>query len=225
MKIHMTGECRLRDLMMQASVTALAFLVVFAAMSSARAAVLSQGPVNAVQGERIPGVLVVNFKPGVRPALKMQGARGGAVTGIAGVDALGARYGLRAHRPLFPGSDRGAIVAGAPDLSGYYVLDFDPAVDLDRAAAAYLDDPNVASVEYDFYAYIMRTPDDPQFSAMRNLENGGDYDIDATEAWERTVGSPNVVLADTDTGVLVTLCDSSAGTKSEAAEISIMEGV
>ncbi|HUU45964.1 MAG TPA: S8 family serine peptidase, partial [Acidobacteriota bacterium] len=179
-------------------------VVALAVAGSAAAVVLPRGPVNAVQGERIPGVLVVNFKPGVRPATKMQGATGGAVTGIASVDGLSARYGLRDHRPLFPGAERVAAVAGAPDLGGYYVLDFDPAVDLDRAAADYLGDPNVGSVEYDFYAYIMRTPDDPQFSAMRNLENGGDYDIDAPEAWERTVGSPNVVLADTDTGVLYT---------------------
>ncbi len=159
--------------------------------------------VHSAQDERIPGVLIVNFKTGALPIASKRGL-GDRVTGIASVDALSVRYGLQRYRPLFPGARPVPAPSNKPDLRGYHVLEFDPAVDLDRAAADYQSDPQVASVEYDFYAYIMRTPDDPNFSQMWGLSQITDKDIDAPEAWDRTVGNPNTTLADTDTGVLYT---------------------
>ena len=53
----------------------------------------------------------------------------------------------------------------------------------------------------------MQTPDDPRFQETYGLDNIGqtggtpDADIDAPEAWDRQTGSPDVIVADIDTGV------------------------
>jgi len=166
---------------------------------SAQGVVFPGRPVNSSHGARIPGVLIVNFEPDVRPQAKSSQS---GVTGLVSVDILGSIYNFNSYRELFPGSDPMKAPQGAPDLTGFYVFELDPTLDLDQAAADLLADPNVRAVEYDFYAYILREPNDPTFPLMSNLKNGLDRDIDAPEAWDRGVGTPTVVLADTDTGVL-----------------------
>ncbi len=161
----------------------------------------------AVDAERVPGVLIVKFKPDAMPASMKATQRGGAsvrsaAMGIASVDVLNAKYDLREYRALFPGAKAPQPPQKSPDLRGFNVLTLDPTIDLDGAAAEYLADPNVASVEYDYYAYIQRTPNDTYFSNMWGLQQSQDHDIDGPEAWDKTVGSPTVILADTDTGVL-----------------------
>jgi subtilisin family serine protease len=65
-------------------------------------------------------------------------------------------------------------------------------------------------VEYAEPNYILTAamiPNDPQFSSLWGLNNGGqtggvaDADIDAPEAWDITVGSPSVIIAVVDSGV------------------------
>ncbi|MEW5700825.1 MAG: S8 family serine peptidase [Candidatus Zixiibacteriota bacterium] len=165
----------------------------------ASAMVIAGLPAHPAQVERIPGVLVVNLEPGVKPN-DLKAHPTGAVMGIPGVDELNLKFDLQNYRALFPGAQPTKAPHNAPDLSGWYVLEFDESVDLDRAAAEYQSDPRVAKVEYDFYAYIMRSPNDPQFSQQWDLQQFNDHDIDATEAWDNTVGG-GVILADTDTGV------------------------
>lgn len=72
-------------------------------------------------------------------------------------------------------------------------------------------DPNVRRVEQDGYARPASVPNDPLFGELWGLQNlglgidgfpgavAGD-DIHVTSAWDRTVGSPSVVVADIDTG-------------------------
>jgi len=47
----------------------------------------------------------------------------------------------------------------------------------------------------------LRTPNDPYFSDLWGLDNAGNVDIDAPEAWESGVGGPAVTVAVIDTGV------------------------
>jgi len=65
-------------------------------------------------------------------------------------------------------------------------------------------------VEYAEPNYVLRamaTPNDPQFNQLWGLHNTGqtggtpDADIDAPEAWDIHTGSPDAVIAVTDTGV------------------------
>ncbi|MFN3652489.1 MAG: S8 family serine peptidase [Armatimonadota bacterium] len=53
-------------------------------------------------------------------------------------------------------------------------------------------------------SYLLRTslvPNDPNFSSLWGLHNASDTDIDAPEAWNRTTGSDQVVVAVIDSGV------------------------
>ena len=68
-------------------------------------------------------------------------------------------------------------------------------------------DPNVKSVSPDYIHQLDSTPNDPDFSKLWGLHNTGqtggttDADIDATEAWEASIGSANIVTAVFDTGI------------------------
>jgi subtilisin family serine protease/subtilisin-like proprotein convertase family protein len=70
-----------------------------------------------------------------------------------------------------------------------------------------LQSPWVAAVEPNFTITVQAVPNDPLFSEQWGLHNPGgevgltDADIDAPEAWTRTVGSRQVVIAVVDTGI------------------------
>jgi thermitase len=78
------------------------------------------------------------------------------------------------------------------------------------AARALEADPAVAVAEPDSLRKVEAAPDDPLFGQQWALQNSGQTvnglpgkagnDIDVLPAWERTVGSPGVVVADIDTG-------------------------
>lgn len=164
---------------------------------------LENGRVNPDQGERVPGVLVLQLADGFMPfGSKIQG--NGGTMGIIEVDLLNIQHGMTDYRPLFP---RGfnpskGVPRGESPMDRWHVLLFDETADLDKLALEYEALPEVAKVEFDYYAYIMRIPNDTQFPLMYQLQQANDRDMDAPEAWELTVGSPDIVLADTDTGVL-----------------------
>ncbi len=72
-------------------------------------------------------------------------------------------------------------------------------------------DPRVQYAEPNFLLSIDGLPNDPQYPLQWGLDNSGqimdgqigsvDADIDASEAWEVTTGSPGVIVAVIDTGV------------------------
>jgi subtilisin family serine protease len=79
------------------------------------------------------------------------------------------------------------------------------------AARALEADPAVALAEPDGLRQVEAVPNDPLFAQQWGLQNTGQAvdglpagksgnDIDVLPAWERTVGSPSVVVADIDTG-------------------------
>ena len=73
---------------------------------------------------------------------------------------------------------------------------------VEEALEVYRSDPDVEYAEPNYYCYATATfPNDPLFANLWGLNNGGDNDIDAPEAWDITTGSPNVVVAVIDSGV------------------------
>ncbi len=170
---------------------------------TAEARELENGKVNPTQGERVPGVLVIQLADGFMP-FGTKAQHNGLTTGIIALDELGMKHGMSDYYPLFPSgsSSTKSVPLGDSPMDRWHLLAFDESVDLDKLAAEYAALPEVEKVEFDHYAYIMRTPNDAQYSSMYQLNQANDRDMDAPEAWEATVGSPDVVLADTDTGVL-----------------------
>ncbi|MEE8599353.1 MAG: S8 family serine peptidase, partial [Dehalococcoidales bacterium] len=73
---------------------------------------------------------------------------------------------------------------------------------VEEALEIYRNDPDVEYVEPNYYRYATATtPDDTFFSDLWGLNNAGDTDIDAPEAWDITQGNSNVVVAVLDSGV------------------------
>ena len=81
----------------------------------------------------------------------------------------------------------------------------------DDALEALRDDPAVRVASRDGYSAPNAIPDDPLFGELWGLQNLGSgidgfagavagVDIDAPAAWDRTVGSPSIVIADLDSG-------------------------
>lgn len=71
----------------------------------------------------------------------------------------------------------------------------------------------VAAAEPNYFRYLDAVPNDPRFGEMYGLHNTGqtggipDADIDAPEAWDIAIGTPNVVVAVLDSGMDLTHVD------------------
>ena len=86
-----------------------------------------------------------------------------------------------------------------------------PANGRDRVIAALERDPRVRYAEPNVHFHIDEFPNDSSFAQLWGLDNSGqavngvagrsDADIDATEAWTITTGSPDVTVGVIDTGV------------------------
>ena len=73
---------------------------------------------------------------------------------------------------------------------------------VEEALEIYRNDPDVEYVEPNYLRYATANPpNDPFFPNLWGLDNAGDNDIDAPEAWDTTTGSINVVVAVIDSGV------------------------
>ncbi len=163
-------------------------------------------PFTVLSEQRIPNVLVIKFAEQAKPVFP-RGLSGDAITGLPSVDRINGDFLLQSFVRLFPGARVPPTRAEREDLTGYCVLVFPLDVDLEAAYAAYEADPNIEQVEYDYFATIMRVPNDSYYSTLWALNQTLDHDIDAPEAWDITAGDSSVILADTDTGVLYTHAD------------------
>jgi thermitase len=122
--------------------------------------------------EVVPGEVLVKFKPGTR--------------GQAVADA---------HRQN--GGSEKEPVAGLD----VHVVSVPPGQERARAAA-YRANPNVAYAEVNGLYYALGfTPDDPRYPSQWQYENGSDADIDASDAWQQTLGNASVGIAILDTGI------------------------
>ena len=125
----------------------------------------------------MPGELIVVFVPGVSEGQK------NAVLAGAGVKRKQKFAQIHADLVQAPDSDLADV---AKRLAG---------------------DPRVRYVERNHVVSLLAVPDDPSFGQLWGLNNTGqtggtpDADIDATEAWDVEKGSPDVVVAVSDTGV------------------------
>ncbi|MGD9695536.1 MAG: S8 family serine peptidase [Thermoleophilia bacterium] len=132
--------------------------------------------------DRVAGRLVVRFDPGVGAAERL------AILGRGGADAVGTL-------PL-PNAREART---------------EPGESVDAVVARLRADPRVRWAEPVFRVRAAVIPDDPLIPSQWGLINAGtavqgnpatpDADIDADEAWDRTMGDPRVTVAVVDTGV------------------------
>jgi hypothetical protein len=139
-----------------------------------------QGPEPAA--EAIEGAVIVQWRPGADHAARVAARRGAGVTYAAEL--------------------------GDPD---FQLVETASGEGTAEAVEALESDPAVAVAEPDTLREVEAIPNDPHFGEEWALQNTGQSvnglpagkpgnDIDVLPAWERTTGSPSVVVADIDSG-------------------------
>lgn len=99
------------------------------------------------------------------------------------------------------------VVDNFSSVEGLQLIHIPSATKLNDALAIYRSNPDVEYAEPNYVVHAFQTPNDPLFPNMWSLlntgQNGGaaGADIKATQAWDITTGSSNVVIAVIDTGV------------------------
>jgi subtilisin family serine protease len=99
------------------------------------------------------------------------------------------------------------VIEALPGSSGLQLVRIPTKASLAQTLASYRSNPNVLYAEPDYVVHSLQTPNDPFFTEMWQLLNTGQSggtlgaDIRATQAWNITTGSSNVVIAVIDTGV------------------------
>ena len=72
---------------------------------------------------------------------------------------------------------------------------------INETLATLSSDPNVAYAEPDYILTASVTPNDPRFAEQWGLNNSGNNDINAPQAWDITTGNSSVIIAVIDSGV------------------------
>ncbi len=97
---------------------------------------------------------------------------------------------------------RDAVAVRALGRPGLTLVRLDGDVSISSAIASFERAPNVAFAEPNYVYRIAQTvPNDPDFGLLWGLNQAGDHDIDAPEAWDTQTGSSNVIVAVIDSGV------------------------
>ena len=158
-----------------------------------------------------PGWVIVKFRSDI------QVNAGASKTGIAAVDGMADRLGVRSVQKMFPsldetGAGKLASLKGVTELRRIYRLQIDEELDPRAAARAFnvLDDVEFAEPWYmekitrassrpawfEPYTPIMATPNDPQFASMSHLDH-----VNLPAAWDVVKGEDgDVVIAVIDGG-------------------------
>ncbi len=158
------------------------------------------------------GVIMVKFVEGAK--VEMEKTQGYVGAGIASVDALNRKYGVREFAKVFwpePNSGKGKTAYRELGLGRVYRFVTDPQADVQAMTAEYEADLNVEYAEPDYVGHGHFIPDDPNFGLQWGLHNTGfnppphpgtaDADIDATEAWCFWAPEHVIILAILDTGL------------------------
>ena len=86
-------------------------------------------------------------------------------------------------------------------LAGGELLRVSHGTSVEEAVRRLEADPHVRYAEPNFLVHAAQTPDDPRFSDLWALQQPGDHDIDAPEAWDVITGDSAVKVGIVDTGV------------------------
>jgi len=145
--------------------------------------------------EYAPGKIIVKFKPGV-----IELPKGASIAGIqktsvraASVKALAQKYEVSEIEQLF--SKALEIQPKWDRLKNDYVFYFPKDQDVLQVVEDFKNNPNVLYVSPCSIVHAFLAPDDPLYSNQYGLTN-----IKAPQAWDKTTGSSDNVIAVLDTG-------------------------
>ena len=142
-------------------------------------------------GEYVPGEVLVKFKPQARLSALSEYQDRHTLSSIQAFSTIGVEH-----------------------------LKLPEGLDVVSAVKMMQSDPNVEYVEPNYIYKITANPNDPYFGLLWGLNNTGQNvngtvgkagaDIDAVQAWDKTTGTPNVIVAVIDSGVLTSHPDLAA---------------
>jgi subtilisin family serine protease len=180
---------------------------------------------------RAPGEIIIKLKESARDlTVENPGDRLMIIARTVGEAAGGASAGTVEPLASFPAGGKVSEIISRRGLDRIFVLKYPPDADLDALISKLSANEQV---EYAHPNYRIKTstivPDDPAFEAQWGLRNLGvgvdnnastiDADIKAVQAWEITTGSPNVIVAVSDTGIDITHPDLASNIYTNAGEI------
>jgi subtilisin family serine protease len=161
------------------------------------------------EDNRIAGEVLVELQPDVAFAVDVSvpsGPTRGAVDGVTAFDVapldrvlrdMGVRSITRVHDPLPPAEVRGTMAVAEPGpLGATFRIRFDPARSLDEVVDTLAARDEVAEAEPNRWREASVVPNDTQYPQQWGLPH-----INCPDAWDRTTGSPNIVVAVVDSGV------------------------
>lgn len=173
-------------------------------------------PLNPTVGEPnwVPDRIIVKFRPGAMtlPEGKSD-ARVSELTTEPQVQCLLTASAATSATRVFPSFTKAdsvrALKTGKPvgvkrfGFDRVFLLFFDPGSDVENLVDMYRASPDVVYAEPDYLYSADATPWDPYFSngSQWALEQPSDEDIDATTAWDVSVGSYSIRLAILDSGI------------------------
>lgn len=89
-----------------------------------------------------------------------------------------------------------------------------------ETAEVWEENPDVLSVEPQKIRYMTATPNDTYFDLQWHLYQNNDLDIDATDAWDTTTGSADVIVAVIDSGVDLDHADLAGNIWTNSGEVA-----
>ena len=131
--------------------------------------------------------------------------------GIPGRMIVEYRSGASSTERASSRSDAGTALVHTLGATRFQLVRTQPGQRVSDALATLRADPSVKLAVPDGYSTLDSVPNDPLFGQLWGLQNAGagidgfagavaGDDVDATAAWDRTVGTPSTVIADIDSG-------------------------
>jgi PKD repeat protein len=157
----------------------------------------------------VPDEFIVRFKPeaqlGEITGFSQAAMKRLATTARSELVNLAAAFNVQKVEPLFAR----AHARGITTLDGYHRVKIGPGQSLDAAMKAYEQSPLVDHVEPIGIHPIYAVPSDPYYDDPTiwpsyyqwGMNNAGDHDVDAAEAWDLETGDSTVIVAILDTGM------------------------